>query len=111
RQRVRAMQQALIEKEAAGQVEHFQRSAELLKQFQALRGAAPELSAGRVIQQMNPADQGSLMQALLMAGARQQPTATLWAVAGPYLVRIDASIPVEAKAAPKPQLVPLPPVL
>src|SRR5437764_669519 len=68
RQRQRSMQQALMEKEAAGQVEHFQRSAELLKQFQVLRGSAPELSAGRVLQQINPGDQGSLMQALLMAG-------------------------------------------
>lgn len=111
RQRVRAMQQALVEKEAADQVEHFQRSAELLKQFQTLRGSAPELSAGRVLQQMNPADQGSLMQALLMAGARQQATATIWAVAGPYLLRVEASIPVDGKAPPKPQLFPLPPTL
>ena len=105
------MQQALVEKEAAGQVEHFQRSAELLKQFQTLRGSAPEMSAGRVLQQINPGDQGSLMQALLMAGARQQATATIWAVAGETLVKIEADIPLEAKAPPKPQLFPLPKML
>jgi hypothetical protein len=111
RQRVRAMQQALVEKEAAGQVEHLQRTAELLKQFQKLRSETPELSAGQALQQNNTADQGSVMQALLMAGARQQTAASLWAVAGPYLVRIEADKPIDGRTPPKPQLFPLPPTL
>jgi hypothetical protein len=110
RQRVRGMQQALAEKEAAGQVEHFQRSAELLKQFQLLRGEAPGISPGRVLQQMNPADQGSLLQALLLASAKQQAEQKLWAVAGPYLVRVETRA-ADGHLAPHPELFPLPPSL
>jgi hypothetical protein len=110
RQRVRAMQQALAEKEAAGQVEHFQRAAELLKQFQAVRGSAPDLSPSRVLQQINPADQGAMLQSLLMAAANQQAAQKLWAVAGPYLMRVDARA-ADGRVAPKPELFPLPPTL
>ncbi|MDB5301383.1 MAG: hypothetical protein JWO87_3046 [Phycisphaerales bacterium] len=110
RQRVRAMQQALAEKEAAGQVEHFQRAAELLKQFQGIRGSAPEISPGRVLQQMNPADQGAMLQSLLMAAANEQAAQKLWAVAGPYLIRVDAR-GTDGRVAPKPELFPLPPTL
>ena len=70
RQRLRAMQRAAAEQQAAGQIEHFQRAAELLKQFQALRQAAPELSAGQVLQQISPADRGPVLQTLLLASAQ-----------------------------------------
>jgi hypothetical protein len=102
-QRLRAMQRAAAEQQAAGQIEHFQRAAELLKQFQALRQAAPELSAGQVLEQISPADRGPVLQTLLLAsaqsGAHRAPTA-LWAVAGPTLVRVGAELQTE--------LIPLP---
>ncbi len=110
RQRVRAMQQALVEKEAAGQVEHFHRAAELLRQFEDLRKSSPALSAGRVLEEINPADRGSLVQALLLARAKQA-TATLWAVAGPYLVRADISHGIDGRTPPRAELFPLPPTL
>ena len=66
-----------------------QRAAELLKQFQSLREAAPGLSPGQVLDQVNPADRGidarDAADGVGVAGG-QQP---LWAVAGPNLVRID----------------------
>ncbi|HZL37881.1 MAG TPA: hypothetical protein VFC78_21365 [Tepidisphaeraceae bacterium] len=113
RQRARAMQQQLAEKQAAGQVEHFARSAELFKQYNALRAAAPELSPGRILEQISPGDRGSLMGALLLASARQQEGGQkLWAAAGPYLVRVDvAGLQDQAARVPAPQLFPLPPTV
>lgn len=111
RQRSRALQQSLTEKEAAGQLEHFQRAAELLKQFHQLRQAAPELSAAQIFEQVSPADRGSLMQSLLMAGAKEQASADLWAVAGPYLVEVRAASPIDGRTPPRAQLFPLPPTL
>lgn len=106
RQRLRAMQQGLAEQQSAGQIEHVQRAAALLKQFQQIRDAAPELSPGRVLQQIGPTDRGAVLQTLLLASAKAQQSQRLWAVAGPYLVRIDAP-----NDPPATQLFPLPPVL
>jgi hypothetical protein len=89
----------------------MQRAGELLKQFQALRSAAPEPSAGQVLEQINSVDRGSLMQALLAAGAREQASQPLLAVAGPYLARVDAAVPLDMRSPPKIQLFPLPPTL
>lgn len=106
RQRMHAMQQSLSEQQTAGQIEHVQRSAELLKQFQSIRSAAPDLSPGRVLGQISPGDRGAVLQTLLLASSRQGRSEQLWAVAGPYLVR------VELDAGPaRPQLFPLPPTL
>ena len=106
RQRMRAMQQDLAERETAGQVQHVQRAAELLKSFQSIRDSAPDLSPGRVLQQISPSDQGAVLQTLLLASAKQRQADGLWAVAGPYLVRIEMQ-----GGAPRPQLIPLPPAL
>src|ERR1051325_5262753 len=43
RQRLESMQRTLAEQRATGQLEHFQRASELLKQFEAIRQAAPQL--------------------------------------------------------------------
>jgi hypothetical protein len=94
-QRLRSMQRAIAEQHAAGQLEHVQRAGELLKQFQSIRQTAPDLSAGHILQQINPGDRGALLQTLLLAsakGAKQD----LWAVAGPSLVRLD--FPADAPA-------------
>jgi hypothetical protein len=109
-QRLRAVQRAAAEQQAAGQVEHFQRAAELLKQFHALRASAPELSAGQVLQQISAADRGPVLQTLLLASSKPDAAGrdaqALWAVAGPYLVRIDA--PGGDGAAPQTRLIELP---
>ncbi len=105
-QRLRAMQQAMAEQRVAGQVEHFQRASELLKRFQTLRQAAPDLSAGDVLEQISPADRGSVLQTVLLASAKQEDAKDLWAVAGPYLVKVDGR-----STPPKTELTPLPPTL
>lgn len=107
RQRLRTMQQSLAEQQTAGRMEHAQRATELLKQFQSIRAAAPELTPGRVLDQISPADRGAVLQTLLLAAAKQGHAEHLWAVAGPYLVRLDCS----AGGPPRPQLFPLPPTL
>ena len=105
-ERLREVQRGLTERQAAGQVEHFQRAAELLKQFQSLRASTPELSASQVLQQMSPADRGSALQTLLLASSQKERAADLWAVAGPYLVKIDVHV-----SPPATHLFPLPPTL
>jgi hypothetical protein len=91
-QRQRSMQRAMAEQTTAAQIEHMQRARELFKQFQEMRQAEPGLSAGQVLQQVNPADRGSVLQRLLLASASAGPgSGELLAVAGPYLVRIDRS--------------------
>jgi hypothetical protein len=105
-EQVRARQQALAEKQTAEQVEHVQRAAGLLKQFQEIRSAAPELSPGRVLEQISGTDRGAVLQTLLLASAKEGMGEQLWAVAGPYLVGID-----RGDVGMKPQLYPLPPDL
>jgi hypothetical protein len=105
-QQLRAMQQALAEKHTAGQIEHVQRAGELLKQFHTIRDATPELSPGRVLEQISPADRGAVLQTLLLASAKQQSAARVWAVAGPYLVNISLE-----SGSPVSRLDPLPPAL
>ena len=48
------MQRRLAEKRAAGQVEHVQRATELLKQFTALKEAAPTLAPRMLAQAAKP---------------------------------------------------------
>ncbi|MEO6436695.1 MAG: hypothetical protein ABIP55_13170, partial [Tepidisphaeraceae bacterium] len=105
REKLEGMQRKLAERRTAGQAEHVARAAELLRQFQALRDAAPGLSPGQVLDQVNPADRGSMLETLLMASAAQGRQ-TLWAVAGPNLVRIDPR-QSPAPSSPKCDLIPL----
>src|SRR5213075_1669837 len=86
RQRLESMQRTLAEQRAAGQMEHFQRATELLKQFESIRQAAPQLSPGEVLRQLGPADQGAMLQTLLLAAANEKRSEAAWAVAGPNLL-------------------------
>jgi hypothetical protein len=88
-QRLESMRRNLAEQRAAGQLEHVQRSADLLKQFNSIRESAPQLSPGEILSQLNPTDQGPLLQTLLLASGKGQPTDALYAVAGPNLLTID----------------------
>jgi hypothetical protein len=112
-QLMREMQRKLAEQAAAGQAEHLARAGDLLKKFQEIRRNAPELSAGKVLEQVNPADRGSMLQTLLLASARQGEAADLWVVAGPYLVKVEQPGPtaMPGVAVPRMSLRPLPPLL
>ena len=103
REKLETMKRKLAERRAAGQVEHVQRAAEMLKQFQALRDATPGLSPGQILERVNPADRGSMLETLLLATSSAAGEQPLWAVAGPNLVRVDAR--AETPAA---QVIPLP---
>lgn len=78
--------QEVVRTRASEQIHH---AAELLKEFQQLRHAAPDVPAGKLLEQISPADRGRTLQTLLMASAGEAQPPALWAVAGPYLVRID----------------------
>ena len=88
-QKLEEMERTLAERRVAGQVEHFERASRLLKQFNELRAAAPELTAADVLRQVSPADQGATLQTLLLAAGKARSTACLWAVAGSSLLRVD----------------------
>ncbi|HEX8522207.1 MAG TPA: hypothetical protein VF669_08115 [Tepidisphaeraceae bacterium] len=87
-ERLESARRQAAERRAAEQVQHVQRATEMLKQFTALRQAAPELSAGAILQQLNAADRPDMYQALLLAG-EQSPGSALWAVSGDELLAID----------------------
>jgi hypothetical protein len=103
REKIEVMQRKLTERRAAGQAEHVQKAAELLRQFQSLRDAAPAgLSPGKILEQVSPADRGNMLETLLLAssaGCEQM----LWAVAGPNLVKIDPRA-----TPPRAEMIPLP---
>lgn len=103
-QQAHELVRAAAERNAEGQIQHFQRTAELLQKFEAIRQAAPELSPGDVLKQVSPADQASTLQMLLLAEGRQNPTENIWAVAGPCLVQIDPRTePANTQIFPLPQ--------
>ena len=103
REKLESMQRKLAERRAAGQVEHVQRAAELLKQFQSLRDATPGLSPGQILDRVNPADRGSMLETLLLATSGAQAEQPLWAAAGPGLVRVDPRA-----ETPATKIIPLP---
>ena len=105
-QKLEAMERNLAEQRVAGQVEHFEKAAALLKQFDTLRQAAPDLTPGAVLQQISPSEQGAMLQTLLLAAGKGKKTKDVWAVAGPYLVKIDPRV-----SPPKMDLVTLPATL
>src|SRR5688572_1334203 len=108
RERMETMQRRLAERRAAGQVEHVQRAADLLKQFRSLRDAAPELSAGRLLERVSTTDRGTMLEALLLASGHGGDAPPLWAVAGRALVRID---PIDIPASPPVEAIELPTTL
>jgi hypothetical protein len=106
--RLRDLQRALAEQEAAGRVEHFNRAADLLKRFEDAREKAPDLTPGALLSRLSPVDQGATLQTLLLASAKRQQANDLWAVGGEYLVRVDAR---SGSGTPAVELFPLPPTL
>jgi len=106
REKLEGIQRARAEERAAEQVEHLRRAGELLRQFQSIRESSNGIAPGQVLQQVAPADRGSTLEALLLASSTSQKQATLYAVAGPYLVRVDPS-----SEAPSLRLTALPPTL
>ena len=105
-QKLEAMERNLAEQRVAGQVEHFEKAASLLKQFDTLRQAAPGLTPGAVLQQISPSEQGAMLQTLLLAAGKGSTARQIWAVAGPYLVKIDPRV-----STPKTELITLPATL
>ena len=105
-QKLEAMERNLAEQRVAGQVEHFEKAASLLKQFDTLRQAAPGLTPGAVLQQISPSEQGAMLQTLLLAAGKGSTARQVWAVAGPYLVKIDPRV-----SPPKTELITLPATL
>ena len=103
RERLEQMQRTAAERRSADQVGHFARAAELLKQWDGLARSVPSITPGKVLQQLAPGDRGAMLDTLMMASGGAAHPPSLWAVAGPYLVRTDVSVD-----NPAPQLIELP---
>ena len=106
RERLERMQRIAAERRSADRVGHFARAAELLKHWESLKSSVPSVTPGKLLEQVNPADRGLMLDTLLMAGAgnhtgRSMPD--LWAVSGQSLVRVDLKT-----ESPQPQVIPLP---
>ena len=102
RQQIETMERQATQRRAADQVDHLRRSAELFGQFEAIRASAPGLSPGQVLGRIGVADQADVFRAIVAASAQNAGRAMLWAVAGPYLVRM------EGDESPRPELIPMP---
>jgi hypothetical protein len=103
RSRLYEVEEARAREQSARQLQQMQHAGDVLRQFQALRESAPDLPAGRLLQEIAPAERGSTLRTLLLASANDKSLATLYAVAGPYLIRIDPR-----QAPPRPVLIELP---
>ena len=103
RQRAEQMQRTAADRRYADRAGQFTRAAELLKQWESLRASVPTITPGQLLQQLNPADRGAMLDTLLMTGDAPGTGADLWAVAGPSLFRIDAAL-----ENPVPKLIPMP---
>jgi len=88
-QQLQAMHRTLAEQDAAGRVEHFQKAVDLLNQFESQRSSTAAVAVTKAIESLNPADRGSMLKTLLLAGSAKSGSAALWAVAGTSLVRVD----------------------
>lgn len=89
RAQIEHFQRQRSEERAAEQVQHLRRASDLLQQFQSLRERSGTISPGRILEQISPADRGGTLDALMLASSADAQHATLWAVAGPSLVKID----------------------
>lgn len=102
REQIEILEHQTAQRRSAEQMDHLRRSAELFGQFQTIRAAAPELSPGQVLSQIGLADQAEVLRSLLLASAPKSVRQRLWAVAGPYLIRIEGDDSVKAELIPVP---------
>jgi hypothetical protein len=105
RERLEQMQRTAAERRSADRAGHFAKAAELLRQWEQLKSEIPSVTPGKLLEQINPADRGLMLDTLLMAGGGNPPGQAmpgLWAVSGPYLVRVDVKI-----ESPQPRLITL----
>jgi hypothetical protein len=84
-----ARQQAINDQRAAGQLEQIQHAGAMLKEFEALRKSSPDLSPGRILEQLNTDDRGEILRTTFLAAANGRGNAPLWVVAGQSLLRFD----------------------
>lgn len=109
RERLEQMQRIAAERRSADRVGHLTRAAELLKQWESLKASVPSITPGKLLEQVNPADRGLMLDTLLMVSASGQAKNSqpdLWAVSGSYLVRMDVKTD-----SPQPKLIALPTIV
>ena len=71
RRQFEEMDRQAAQRRSADQVDQLRRSAELFKQFEAVRSAAPELSPGQVLSRIGTTDQADVFRAMVLASAQK----------------------------------------
>jgi hypothetical protein len=107
RQRFEEMDRRAAQRRAADQVDQLRRSAELLKQFEAVRATAPELSPGQILSRMSATDQADVFRAMILASSQRSAQSRLWAAAGNSLIKIAGESPIPELLAVPDHLGPL----
>jgi hypothetical protein len=111
-ERLEQMQRSAAERRSTDRLTHLARAADLLKQWEKLQADVPSITPGKLLQQLNPSDRGTMLDTLLMAGGQTQTTPpNLWAVSGAHLIQLDLksnSFQNDTQLQSQPQLFPLP---
>ncbi|MBV8782227.1 MAG: hypothetical protein JO353_12600 [Phycisphaerae bacterium] len=95
-----AAERARLAVRAAGQLEQVRHATDVLRQFQALRADAPDVSAGEVLERIAAVDRVGVLQSTLAASAAVAQPAMIIAVAGTQWITISASDSPELHAIP-----------
>ena len=106
RDRLEQMQRNAAQRRSTDRADQFTQAVDLLRQWESLKSAIPSVTPGKLLEQINPADRGSMLQTLLMGSASNTAgkiAADLWAVSGQSLVRIDTTADT-----PQPKVISLP---
>lgn len=82
-------QQKTAQRRSAEQTERLHQTAEMFAEFQKIRASAPELSAGRILQQIGAFDQAELLRSMVESYANKFWDTSLVAVAGSELIQLD----------------------
>jgi hypothetical protein len=101
-ERLEQMRRTAADRRAADRAGQFARAAELMKQWESLRASVGSVTPGAMLDRVEPADRGAVLETMMMASAGGGAAADLWVVAGPSLVRVGQAV------HDKPVVVPVP---
>ncbi len=88
--RLTEMRQKIADREAGSLRERMQQSADVMAQFVRLRAQAPDVPAGKLLEQIGASNPAALLETLLIASAGEtRKPQSLWIVAGNELIALS----------------------
>jgi hypothetical protein len=103
-ERLEQMRRTAAERRSADRAGQFSRAADLMKQWESLRATVPGVTPGAMLERLDPADRGAVLETMMMASA-QAASCDLWIVAGPSLVRFGPGTDNKPVVVPVPSSV------